>query len=149
MANWKIVLFTKWSTVNGRNVLTVAETYPGTDLGQESGWTDLGQQDGPIITARDALYCTMALGKINDAQLTAIQADAHYQILARWEADVAVPSFDNRQSIITAAQRDAFVTYFQSEFGINVAKIPVIQNSPGRTRQAVIIDVVQDLRNLT
>jgi hypothetical protein len=150
MAVYKIVLFTKWSTVNGRNVMAVAETYPSpSSLGQEAGWTDLGQQDGPIITARSALYCTMALGKIDDAMLTAINADTHYMPLARWEVDVATPSFDNRQNIITTVQRDAFIAYFLSEFGINTAKIPVINNSPGRTRQAVLIDIVQDLRNLT
>lgn len=140
MATWNVVLFTKW-VGTGRNDMAVALSYP-------AEWTDLGQQDDTAIQARSVAFCTMAWGKILDAVLTAIQADSHYQILARWdEPDGAV--FDNRQSAVTVAQRDAFVAYFQTEFGINVAKIPIIQNSPGRTRRAVIVDIVQDLRRLT
>jgi hypothetical protein len=139
VATWNIALFTKWSGVS-RNDMTVAQSYP-------AEWTDLGQQTDGFIKNRSAAFCTMALGRVDDATLAAIQADTHYQILARYE-DASSPSFDNRQSIITTGQRDAFVTYFSTEFGIAVGKIPVIQAAPGRTRQAVLIDIVQDLRAL-
>lgn len=142
MATWNIGLFSKWAGVVGRNDPAISLAYAG-------AWTDLGQQSDANISARKALaYCTLMHGLINDATLTAIQADSHYLILVRWEETMGTPSFDNRLGIVTTTQKNAFVTYFQNEFGINVAKIPVIANSAGKTRRVVLRDIVADLKAL-
>lgn len=143
MARWNIGLFSKWVGV-GENRMAVADTYAG-------AWTDVGQQDDTaIVTKKAVAYCTLVLGEVDDATLAAIQADSHYLILVRWEitAPGVNPSFDNRLNTVTSNQRDAFVAYFLAEFGISVAKIPVIQNSVGRTRIAVLRDIVQNIREL-
>lgn len=140
MASWNVGVFTKW-TGSGRNDMAVA-AFGGV-------WTDLGQQSDANIAQKRALaYCTLAHGLINDAQLAAIQADSHYLILVRWEETMGTPSFDNRLGIVTTTQKNAFVTYFQNEFGIDVSKIPVIANSVGKTRKAVLRDIVADLKAL-
>lgn len=140
MATWYVALFSKWTTVGGRNEMQCALDFP-------AEWTDFTGQPDDQIKNRSIAYCFMALGRVSDAVLASIQANPHYQILARWE-DADVPSFDNRQSTVTLAQKNAFVTYFNTEYGIDVSKIPVIANSVGRTRQAVLRDIVQDMRSL-
>ena len=145
MARWMIATFTKWSTVNTINEMQVALDYPSTG----HGWVDVTGQKDLDIKNRSGNYCALVLGELSDAQLTAFQADAHYIILVRWESNTDTPSFDNRDSVVTTTQKNAFVTYFANEFGINVAKVPVIANAVGQTRRAVLRDIVIDLRGLT
>ncbi len=140
MASWQIAVFSKWTGV-GRNDFQVALTYP-------ADWSDLCGQDDAVIKLRSGNYCVLALGRVDDATLAAINADAHYLILARYELDVITPSFDNRQSNVTLAQKNAFVTFFSTEYGIDVSKIPVIANAVGRTRMQVLRDIVVDMRAL-
>lgn len=146
MAYWKVATFTRWTTIASVNHMAVALAYPCGDWGQESGWTDIVGQTDAQINSRPIAYATMALGKLDDATLAALQANTHYLLLARWEADAETPSFDNRENVVTTAQRNAFVAYFSAEFGIDVSRIPVVANSVGRTRRAVLRDIVFDLR---
>lgn len=150
MSLWHVAIFDHWLTdENGRNYYQAMVLFPAGDWGEESGWTDLAGQDDGAIQLRSGAFCGLLRGKIDDATLTALQADARYLILVRWEADVDVPSFDNRQSVVTTNQKNTFVAYFQAEFGIDVGAIPVIANSVGRTRRQVLIDVREDMRNLS
>ena len=146
MATWMIATFTKWTTVKDVSEMQVAIDYPS----KGHGWADVTGQTDLDIKNRSGNYCALVIGELDDAQLTAFQADTRYIILARWEhvEPGKTPSFDNRDATVTTAQKNAFVTYFADEFGINVAKVPVIANAVGQPRKGVLRDIVSDLRKL-
>lgn len=125
----------KWTKVGGGNEMAIAIAFPAPPIDEYGGWSEMtGQRDIEI----DFLPVFIAQGEITSGQLTAIQADSRFLVIAQQTLDsvTGATSGGNWNSTLNQTQVNAFKSWLSTNWpGIPAALLTRCDNLVGMTRQ--------------
>ena len=105
----------KWTLNASRRTMAVADAYPAAAIDNYGGWSDVtGQPDADL----SALPICITQGEITSAQLTAIQADTRFLVIAQQTLDSVTgdTAGGNWGSTLTTTQVNAFKTWLSTNW---------------------------------
>lgn len=138
----------KWTLSNNYRSMAIADAYPAVDQGGGfGGWADYtGQPDSDL----SVLPVFVAVGEITAAQLTSIQADNRFLVVAQANVDTVtgVQSGGNFGATLTQLQVNAVWSWIQTNWpGVPASMQTKLNTLVGLTRKQAADQVLTFIQN--